>query len=236
MPADVQKYMEEIKFGQLWARHSLIVNRLDVGKYRIDMIGLRGAVAEVLGYVVADKAQPGPRWVRCTDRLPGYKLGVRWRDGNDHYNVTKGKISLYEMDKANLEGWEWYDEQPAADSKSEPKWVKGALQWAKETIDFAWDYVKVPESLGETWGNMYMNTMHAIQQAQQEIEQPAAGREEVAVEFAEWMYQNRWFQFENGKWYYTFEQGTSMSDKQYQKEYVKTTAELYQLFKQQKEK
>lgn len=63
----------------------------------------------------------------------------------------------------------------------------------------------------------------------------AAGRED-ACDFAEWLYKNRWFSFENNKWYYTFEQGTSMSDKQYQKEYVKTTAELYTIFKQQKEK
>lgn len=51
IPADVQKCMNEIKFGQLWARHSLLVNKLDVGKYRIDMIGLKGAVAEVLSFL-----------------------------------------------------------------------------------------------------------------------------------------------------------------------------------------
>lgn len=45
--------------------------------------------------------------------------------------------------------------------------------------------------------------------------------------FAEWLYKNRWFQFENDKWYYTFEMGTSMSEKTYEKNYVKTTSELF---------
>lgn len=57
-----------------------------------------------------------------------------------------------------------------------------------------------------------------------------AGRE---VEFAEWLQKNRWCSFENGKWYYTFEQGTAMSDKVYKKNYVKTTAELYEVFKKE---
>lgn len=63
-----------------------------------------------------------------------------------------------------------------------------------------------------------------------------AGREEDAVSFAEWLYKNRWFSFENGKWYYTFEQGASVSEKTYQKNYVKATAQLYELFKSQNSK
>lgn len=47
-------------------------------------------------------------------------------------------------------------------------------------------------SLVETWGNMYMNTMHAIQEAQREIESPAAGREEDAVELLRWLNENDW--------------------------------------------
>jgi hypothetical protein len=53
------------------------------------------------------------------------------------------------------------------------------------------------------------------------------GNKEREMYFAEWLQENRWFSFENGKWYYTFEQGTCMSDKEYQKKYVKTTAELW---------
>lgn len=52
------------------------------------------------------------------------------------------------------------------------------------------------------------------------------------VAFAEWLQENRWFNFERneGLWYYTFEQGTAMSDKTYNKNYRKTTSELYALF------
>ena len=60
------------------------------------------------------------------------------------------------------------------------------------------------------------------------------GNKDREGEFAEWLYQNRWFSFENGKWHYTFEQGTVMGDKTYQKHYVKTTAQLYEQYLQQK--
>lgn len=53
-----------------------------------------------------------------------------------------------------------------------------------------------------------------------------------AVAFAEWLQESRWFNFERneGLWYYTFEQGTAMSEKTYNKNYRKTTPELYALF------
>jgi hypothetical protein len=50
------------------------------------------------------------------------------------------------------------------------------------------------------------------------------------LEFAEWLYQNRWFHFENGKWYYSFEAGTSVSDATYKKNYMKTTKLLFAEF------
>lgn len=60
------------------------------------------------------KHQTGAVWVKAKDRLPGWKRRVKWRDGNDHSCATNGEISLFEMEKPNLEGWEWYDESPAA--------------------------------------------------------------------------------------------------------------------------
>jgi|SRR6185369_208118 len=53
-----------------------------------------------------------------------------------------------------------------------------------------------------------------------------------AVAFAQWLYENRWFYFDRStqKWHYTFEQGTSIPKKTYEKLYIKTTAELYKLF------
>lgn len=49
-------------------------------------------------------------------------------------------------------------------------WVKNALEWAKDTIEFASDKMQCPEPWVETWGNHYMNAMHAIQEAQREID------------------------------------------------------------------
>lgn len=57
---------------------------------------------------------------------------------------------------------------------------------------------------------------------------------DLAIEFAEWLYQNRWFRFEDGKWHYTFEMGTSLSRNEYQKNYVKTTQQLLAKFMVQK--
>jgi hypothetical protein len=58
---------------------------------------------------------------------------------------------------------------------------------------------------------------------------------QVGMEFAEWLYQNRWFHLsDNGKWNYTFEHGTAMSDKTYNKNYRKTTEQLFEIFLNEK--
>lgn len=49
-------------------------------------------------------------------------------------------------------------------------------------------------------------------------------------EFALWLQNNRWFNYENGKWRYTFEQGTAISTANYEKNYTKTHEELYAMF------
>ena len=54
-----------------------------------------------------------------------------------------------------------------------------------------------------------------------------------ACQFAEWLQENRWFSFYQGKWNYTFEQGTSISEATYNKNYRKTTQELYERFCQE---
>ena len=51
-----------------------------------------------------------------------------------------------------------------------------------------------------------------------------------AGEFAIWLNSNRWFNFEKGKWRYTFEHGTMISKKSYEKNYSKTHEELYGMF------
>lgn len=58
---------------------------------------------------------------------------------------------------------------------------------------------------------------------------------EIACGFAEWLQEKRWFYFNHatGRWHYTFEQGTSMNKKEYEKHYTKTTSELLTLFIEQ---
>lgn len=54
-----------------------------------------------------------------------------------------------------------------------------------------------------------------------------------ACRFAEWLQENRWFSFYQGKWNYTFEQGTAISEAAYNENYRKTTEELYARFCQE---
>jgi len=59
---------------------------------------------------------------------------------------------------------------------------------------------------------------------------------EIAIDFAkgfsEWLQLNGWFTYDQFKkvWYYTFEQGTSMSEANYLKNYTKTTDQLITLY------
>lgn len=54
-----------------------------------------------------------------------------------------------------------------------------------------------------------------------------------ACRFAEWLQENRWFLFHQGKWNYSFERGTSISEASYNEKYRKTTEELYAKFCQE---
>lgn len=58
---------------------------------------------------------------------------------------------------------------------------------------------------------------------------------EVLKEFYNWRIENRWFTRSRGKWNYTFEQGTHISEESYNKNYRKTTSELFILFICQKQ-
>lgn len=60
-------------------------------------------------------------------------------------------------------------------------------------------------------------------------ESPSSSSEEEAIGFAEWLNENRWYNFDNEKkkWCYTFEHGTSLSKGTYEKKYMKTSTELY---------
>lgn len=87
-----------------------------------------------------------------------------------------------------------------------------------------------PGSMSERYDNLLASSI------------PIIDKGEEATQFAEWLQENRWFTFQSHtkwhpnekRWYYTFEQGTAMGEAAYQKNYVKTTSQLYQLFKSQK--
>lgn len=53
-----------------------------------------------------------------------------------------------------------------------------------------------------------------------------------SIRFAEWLNENRWYNFDKEcqKWCYTFEMGTSLPRKTYEKYYMKTSDELYKIF------
>lgn len=58
--------------------------------------------------------------------------------------------------------------------------------------------------------------------------------EDDLEEFYIWKDENRWFTFSNGKWNYTFEHGTSISEDAYELRYRKTTKELLDIWQEQR--
>lgn len=56
---------------------------------------------------------------------------------------------------------------------------------------------------------------------------------EEAIGFAEWLNENRWYTYDTNrqKWCYTFEHGTSLPKGAYEKNYMKTSEELFNIYK-----
>lgn len=73
-----------------------------------------------------------------------------------------------------------------------------------------------------------MANAYAKQQVKNNVVLPDVSNR--AGEFAVWLNANRWFNYEKGKWHYTFEHGTAMSTQDYEKNYMKTHEELYAIF------
>ncbi len=76
--------MEEIKYGQLWARHSELVEVDQVGKYRVSFEGLKKAVEEALR---VQRGQPSATWLtgqydRLYDQVKSGKRTVCYVDYN----------------------------------------------------------------------------------------------------------------------------------------------------------
>jgi hypothetical protein len=129
-------------------------------------------------------------WVKASEyktHVPCYRPYRRKRKNDDEIEYDYGEIYVTEDDgriyldvdnernyeHQSDEAWkdfEILDESPSKEGVVAAKWVKDALQWAKEAIDFASDRMQCPEPWVETWGNTYMNAMHAIQEAQREVD------------------------------------------------------------------
>lgn len=54
----------------------------------------------------------------------------------------------------------------------------------------------------------------------------------ASCKFAIWLNKNRWYNYDEkaGKWCYSFEHGCAMSQAEYEKNYMKTSEELFDLF------
>lgn len=161
----------------------------------------------------------------------GYGGAPSWFD-----EVDKKEAFLDECVRLNVE---WLDEQPAA------VWVKGTCNFpikkpviAKKFISYLNKEVigTASSATGEMicfdWGGSSvclaigheeLNDLYWLDESA-----PAAGREEDnAVAFAEWAIREEWNTSHDGKGWMKHSDETP---------YVLTTAELYELFKQQKEK
>lgn len=85
------------------------------------------------------------------------------------------------------------------------------------------DITEAQEKAYEKWQRL----VEADSDAKDELAEYA---KQQAIAFDEWRIENRWFSFEQGHYYHTFEQGTSMSEVVYMKHYVKTREQLYDQF------
>jgi hypothetical protein len=80
------------------------------------------------------------------------------------YRIVEQWGNAVEM--PNMVGW--LKEYAAQQAPTGAVWVKEALQQSKEAIEFANKEFECPQHFVETWGNMYMNALHAIDQAMDE--------------------------------------------------------------------
>lgn len=104
----------DIKYGQLWARHSELVSNSDVGNYRINFEGLKNAIDEALR-----DAQTGAVWVKASERFPGWRKPVRWRLGGIEKKVCDVYYLMQAESPAHISEYEWLDEAAPSGEREE---------------------------------------------------------------------------------------------------------------------
>lgn len=79
------------------------------------------------------KAQPGEVWVKASERLPGVKTPVKWREGETEMKVKTVWYMVLDTNSEYLSKCEWLDES-AAGIQIDREWVNNAL------VEFALAY------------------------------------------------------------------------------------------------
>jgi hypothetical protein len=103
----------------------------------------------------------------------GYSAGVDFEKGRQTGAVLRETIEdiLLKTGKHNQDECSELADMILNDLPKAPTgavWVKDALQQSKDAIEFADKEFACPQHFVETWGNMYMNALHAIDQAMDE--------------------------------------------------------------------
>ena len=145
---------------------------------------------------------------------------AEWQTNKLEYCPNCEVKMLYSAGEGYHDVEEFYKED---DSAGEEVWNKEAIELVRRHIPnnaLAKDYIlelltRQPVSEGEITAR--------------ELNSPSILAER-AGKFAIWLDENRWFNYKNGKWHYTFEHGTAISMESYEKNYTKTHTELYKLF------
>ena len=154
------------------------------------------------------KAQPGGVWAKAKERLPEPFKVVPCKytpDSPDPRKDTELHWGFVSKEGVWSRLWqnhqvEWYDESAVA-IQIDREWIINPL------VDFALSYhcSNNKDIANDAAEYLYDKLKDAGIEYVLPEDESAVGKESDAVEFAEWLYQNRWFSFENNKWHYTFE-------------------------------
>jgi hypothetical protein len=90
----------------------------------------------MMGYRAGEARHPaGCEWVKCSDRLPGYKNSVKWRVSGSDVVRNATLEALLRDRNFYFKSWEWLDESPAPAAGREEEAV-AFHEWA---INNAWE-------------------------------------------------------------------------------------------------
>jgi hypothetical protein len=68
-------------------------------------------MSDCISEYIAQQATTGPVWVKASDRLPGLKTAVKWRQGEIEMKVKAVWYMVLDTNSEYLSNCEWLDEQ-----------------------------------------------------------------------------------------------------------------------------